>query len=179
MAASTNIPTKLKKSQVVNAGPQLKFDTDTLGCLLVKAGSGIPSTTSGGIQFVADITGTNAEVSGTGYSRQTLSSVTVAFDGGVNTYVDFSFGDVTFTQSAGGTTVTLVKATWTWVGQVLQVNAKTMLTLVQRSWKWQGQVLEINAITEIMLALQGWVWRGQPINTDRTAKLLLLLRVGH
>lgn len=54
MAASTNIPTKLKKSQVVNAGPQLKFDTDTLECLLVKAGSGIPSTTSGGIQYVAD-----------------------------------------------------------------------------------------------------------------------------
>lgn len=104
MAASTNIPTKLKKSQVVNAGPQLKFDTDTLECMLVKAGSGIPSTTSGGIQFVSDITGTNAEVSGTGYSRQTLSSVTVAFDGSINTYVDFSFGDVNFTQSAGGFT---------------------------------------------------------------------------
>lgn len=82
-------------------------------------------------------------------------------------------------EHVGGTTVTLVKATWTWAGQVLQVNAKTMLTLVQRSWKWQGQVLEINAITEVMLALQGWVWRGQPINTDRTAKLLMLLRVGH
>lgn len=41
MAASTNIPTKLKKSQVVNAGPQLKFDTDTMQCMLVKAGSGI------------------------------------------------------------------------------------------------------------------------------------------
>ena len=82
-------------------------------------------------------------------------------------------------EHAGGTTVTLVKATWTWAGQVLQVNAKTMLTLVKKAWTWQGQVLEINAITEIMLALQGWVWRGQPINLDKTAKLLLLLRVGH
>lgn len=82
-------------------------------------------------------------------------------------------------EHAGGTTVTLVKATWTWAGQALQVNAKTMLTLVKKAWTWQGQVLEINAITEIMLALQGWVWRGQPINLDKTAKLLLLLRVGH
>lgn len=80
---------------------------------------------------------------------------------------------------SGGTTITLILATWKWQGQALQTNAKTMITLVKKAWKWQGQVLEINAITEIMLALQGWVWRGQPINLDKTAKLLLLLRVGH
>lgn len=102
MAASTNIPTKLKKSQVVNAGPQLKFDTDTLKCLLVVAGGGIPDTTKTGVQFVSDVTGTNAEVTGTGYARQTLTSVTVAFDGTGTTLVDFSFADITFTQNAAG-----------------------------------------------------------------------------
>ena len=102
MSASTNIPTKLKLSQVVNAGPQLKFDTDTLVCLIVTAGSGIPSTTKTGVQFISDVTGTNPEVTGTGYSRQTLTSVTVAYDGSGTTLVDFSFGNITFAQNASG-----------------------------------------------------------------------------
>jgi len=102
MATATYIPTKLKKSQVVNAGPQIKFDTDTLKLMLVQAGSGIPATTSSGVQYVSDITATNTEVSGTNYSRTTLTSVTVAFDGTVNTQVDFSFANITFSQSASG-----------------------------------------------------------------------------
>lgn len=104
MATSTAIPTKLKKSQVINAGPQLKFDTDTLKIALVQAGSGAPSVTSSGVQYVADVTAGNTEVSGTNYARQTLSGVTVAFDGSVNTQVDFSFSNVTYTQSASGFT---------------------------------------------------------------------------
>jgi hypothetical protein len=104
MAASTNIPTKLKLSQVVNAGPQLKFDTDTLVCLLVVAGSGIPSTSKTGVQYISDVTGTNAEVTGTGYARQTLTSVTVAYDSTGTTLVDFSFANITFSQNAAGFT---------------------------------------------------------------------------
>lgn len=104
MAASTNIPTTLKKSQVINAGPQLKFDTDTLVCFLVVAGSGIPSTSKTGVQFISDVLGTNSEVTGTGYSRQTLTSVTVAYDGSGTTLVDFSFANITFSQNAAGFT---------------------------------------------------------------------------
>ena len=101
MAAATYIPTKLKKSQVTSAGPQLKLDTDTLVALIVVAGSGIPSTTSSGVQYISDVTGSNAEMTYSGYSRKTLTGVTVAFDGTTSTYVDFSFANITFPQAAG------------------------------------------------------------------------------
>lgn len=104
MAASGNIPTKAKLSQVVNAGPKISFDTDTLKAMLVVAGSGIPVTTNAGVKFVSDVTGANAEVTGTGYARQTLTSVTVANDGSVNTQVDFSHAAITFSQNAAGFT---------------------------------------------------------------------------
>ena len=100
--ASTNIPTKLKKSQVVAAGPKISFDSDTLVCLIVTAGSGIPNTTSSGVQFISDVTAANPEVTGTGYSRQTLTATTVAYDGISNITVDFSFGNITFLQNSSG-----------------------------------------------------------------------------
>lgn len=101
MAAAVNIPTKLKKSQV-DGSVVIDFDTDTLKCLIVVAGAGIPSTSKTGIQYVSDVTATNAEVTGTGYARQTLAGVTVAFDGSGTTIVDFSFSDITFLQNAAG-----------------------------------------------------------------------------
>lgn len=103
MAASTNIPTKLKKSQVDGAAV-IDFDTDTLKVLLVVAGAGLPVTSKTGVQFVSDVTATNAEVTGTGYARQTLAGVTVAFDAVGTTIVDFSFSDITFLQNAAGFT---------------------------------------------------------------------------
>jgi hypothetical protein len=45
------------------------------------AGSGIPSTSSG-VQFVSNVTGTNVEDTLIG-ARQTLSGVTWAYDGGL------------------------------------------------------------------------------------------------
>ena len=102
MAITTNIPAKLVKSQVINAGPKISFDTDTLKCLIVVAGSGIPSTSKTGVQYVSDVTATNAEVTGTGYARQTLAGVTVAFGSGDD--VDFSFSSITFAQNAAGFT---------------------------------------------------------------------------
>lgn len=102
MAVTTNIPAKLVRSQNINAGPQLKFDTDTLKMALVVVGGGIPSTSKTGVQYVSDVTGTNAEVTGTGYARQTLAGVTVAFGSGDD--VDFSFSDITFLQNAAGFT---------------------------------------------------------------------------
>lgn len=101
---ATTIPTTFKKSQLINAGPQIKFDTDTLVCFLVVAGSGAPSTIGTGVQYISDVTATNSEVTGTGYARQTLTGVTIAVDGSVNTQVDFSFGAITYAQNAAGFT---------------------------------------------------------------------------
>lgn len=100
MALATYVPTTLKKSQVINAGPQLKFDTDTLIALLVVAGSGIPSTSKTGIQYISQVTATNPELSYSGYARQTLTGVTVAYDATGTTIVDFSFADITWAQNA-------------------------------------------------------------------------------
>ena len=97
MAVTTNIPAKLVKSQVDGSGV-VDFDTDTFKCMLVRAGGGIPSTSKTGIQFVSDVTGTNAEVSGGTYARQTLGAITLAFGSGDD--VDWSFGNVTFAQDA-------------------------------------------------------------------------------
>jgi hypothetical protein len=101
MAAATYVPTKLKKSQV-NGATVIDFDTDTLKCMIVVVGSAIPDTSKTGVQFVSDVTGSNAEVTGTGYARQTLTSPTVAFDSSGTTLVDFSFGNITFSANAAG-----------------------------------------------------------------------------
>lgn len=105
MATSTTIPTKLKRSQVLNAGPQIKFDSDTFVCALVVAGSGAPDTSKTGVQFLADVfSGGNTEVTGTGYSRQSLTGVSAAFDGTSTTVVDWTFNNVTFAQNGAGFT---------------------------------------------------------------------------
>lgn len=98
---TTTIAAKARKAQVINAGPKISFDTDTLKCMIVVAGSGAPGLSKTGAQFVSDITGTNAEVTGTGYARQTLASQTVAFDGSTDA-TDFSFANITFPQNAAG-----------------------------------------------------------------------------
>lgn len=98
---ATTIPAKLKKSQV--DGTKIDFDSDTLKCAMVVAGSGAPSVSKTGVQFVSDVTGGNAEVTGTGYSRQTLSGVTVAFASGSDA-VEFSHSAITFAQNAAGFT---------------------------------------------------------------------------
>lgn len=104
MATSAAIFTKQKLAQVVNAGPKISFDTDTLVCFLVVAGAGAPSTTKTGCAFISDVLGTNSEVTGTGYARQTLASVTVAYDGTATNQVDFSHAAITFAQNAAGFT---------------------------------------------------------------------------
>jgi hypothetical protein len=100
MATATHIPTKLMKGQFINAGPQIKFDTDTMVCLLVQAGSGIPSCSKTGVQFIADVTATNTEESYSGYARQTLTGQSVAFDSSTAGQVDFTFSAITFPQEA-------------------------------------------------------------------------------
>lgn len=102
---STTVPTKLKKVQMRNAGgTSIDFDTDTIKVMIVTVGSGMPSTTKTGVQFVADVTATNTEVSGAGYARQTVAGSVVDFDGSIDTYVNWSFSDVTFAFNAGGFT---------------------------------------------------------------------------
>ena len=98
MATTTNIPAKLVKGQV-DGSTVIDFDLDLFKCLLVRAGSGIPSTSKTGVQYVADVTAGNAEVSGGTYTRQTLSAITLAFGSGDD--VDWGFANITFAQDAG------------------------------------------------------------------------------
>lgn len=102
MAAATYIFTKQKLAQVVNAGPKISFDNDTLVALWVVVGTAIPDYTKTGSAFISDVTASNAEVTGTGYARQTLTSVTVAYDGTGTTLVDFGFANLTWAQNASG-----------------------------------------------------------------------------
>lgn len=98
MAVTTNIPAKLVKSQV-DGSEVIDFDSDTIKTMLVRAGSGIPSTSKTGVQYVSDITATNAEVSGGTYARQTMAGKTLPFGGGDD--VDWSFTTIVFPQDAG------------------------------------------------------------------------------
>lgn len=103
MATAGYIPCKLAKSQVDGAGV-VDFDTDTFLCLLVVAGGGLPDVSKTGVQFVSDVLAANAEVTGTGYARQTLSGLTVAFDGVGTKLVNWSHGAITFAQNVAGFT---------------------------------------------------------------------------
>lgn len=98
MAVTTNIPAKLVKSQF-DGSVVIDFDSDPIICLLVRAGAGIPSTSKTGVQFVSDITATNAEVVGGTYARQTLAGKTLPFGAGDD--VDWSFTTIVFPQDAG------------------------------------------------------------------------------
>lgn len=98
MAVGTYVPAKLTKSQVDGAGV-VDFDTDTFICLLIVEGASKPSTSKTGVQFVSDVTATNAEVAGGTYARQTLAALTIAFDAGGD-QVDWSFSNITFLQDA-------------------------------------------------------------------------------
>lgn len=102
MPAASFVPTTLAKTILNGNAPNLL--SDTLKCLGVVAGSGIPDTTKAGIEFVTGLLGANAEVTGTGYARQTLASKTWAFDGTGTRLVDFGFANITFAQNAAGPT---------------------------------------------------------------------------
>lgn len=100
MATATHIPTKLMKAQgQLTANQAVNLSGDTFMIFAFKAGSGLPSLSSSGIQFVADITGTNAEDTNIG-ARITLSGVTWAFDASLGV-VDWSFSNITYAQNAG------------------------------------------------------------------------------
>ena len=94
MAAASHLPTKLLKAQGgIVSGQAINLADSTAGdffALIVEAGSGLPSFSSPGVQYVADITSTNPEVTYTGYARQSLSGVTWAFDASLGV-VDWSF----------------------------------------------------------------------------------------
>jgi hypothetical protein len=100
MTTATHIPTKLMKAQgQLTANQNVNLASDTFKVMAVKAGGGIPSTASGGIQFVSDITGTNAEDTLIG-ARQSLAGVTWAYDAGTG-IVDWSFTNITYAQAGG------------------------------------------------------------------------------
>ena len=100
MATATHIPTKLMKAQgSLTSGQAVNLSADTFKILAVKAGSGIPSTNSTGIQYVADVTATNAEDTLIG-ARQALTGVTWAFDASTG-IVDWSCANIVYAQAPG------------------------------------------------------------------------------
>lgn len=103
MAAASFFATKVAKS-CFNAGYAIDLLAGTIKCCAVVVGSAIPDTTKTGAEFLADVLATNAEVTGTGYARQTLASKTWAFDGSGTRLVDWGFANVTFAQNAAGPT---------------------------------------------------------------------------
>lgn len=99
MAIATHIPTKLMKAQGgLTAAQACNFSSDTFKVLAVKAGAGLPSMSSSGIQFVGDVTATNPEDTLIG-ARITLTGVAWAFDASLG-LVDFSFSNITYAQNA-------------------------------------------------------------------------------
>lgn len=103
MAAATHLPTKLLKAQgAITSGQAVNLSDATAGnfeALIVEAGTAIPNTTSTGVQFVADVTAANAEVSWTGYARQALTGITWAFDS-ASGVVDWSFSQFGWAANA-------------------------------------------------------------------------------
>lgn len=98
MAVATHIPTKLMKAQGLLTSGQAINLGDSFKILAVKAGTGLPLLSSTGIQFVADVTATNAEDTLIG-ARQTLSGVTWNFDATLGV-VDWTFSNITYAQNA-------------------------------------------------------------------------------
>ncbi len=100
MAVSTHIPTKLMLAQgKLTANKNVNFNADTFKIMAVKAGAGLPDLTGTGIQFVSDITGTNAEDTLIG-ARQTILGNTFTLDVS-NTACDWSFTSIVYAQFAG------------------------------------------------------------------------------
>jgi hypothetical protein len=98
VTAATHIPVKWQLAQGLLTSAQTQaLGTDTFKILGVVAGGGIPSTTSSGIQFVGDVTGTNSEDTNIG-ARITLTSVAFAISGGVPSW---SFADIVYAQAGG------------------------------------------------------------------------------
>lgn len=102
MPAASFVSTKYAKA--MQNGSAINLLSDTIVCFAVVAGSGIPDTSKTGVEFISDVLATNAEVTGTGYARQTLASKTWAFDASGTRLVDFGFANITFAQNAAGPT---------------------------------------------------------------------------
>jgi hypothetical protein len=100
MTVTTHIPTKLMNAQGNQTTAQaIKFGSDTFKIMAVKAGSGLPSMSSSGIQFVADVIATNPEDTLIG-ARQTLTTVTWTNDATLG-QVDWSFASIVYAQAGG------------------------------------------------------------------------------
>ena len=103
MAAATHIPTKLLLAQgELSATAGINFHDSTSGnwqAMVVVAGSGLPGLSSSGAQFVSDITGSNAEISYSGYARVALTGVTWTADATLG-QIDWSFTTFTFPAEA-------------------------------------------------------------------------------
>ena len=102
MAAATHLPSKLMKAQgSITSGQAINLSDSTSGnfeALIVEVGTAIPNTGNTGIQFVADVTASNTEVSYAGYARQALTGITWAF--GATGVVEWSFSQFGWAANA-------------------------------------------------------------------------------
>jgi hypothetical protein len=104
MAVTTHLPTKLLQAQGIGTANQaVNLSSGTAGAfkiMAVKAGAGLPSLISSGIQFVSDLIAVNPEDVSGAWPRTALTGITWAVDGSVNTSFDWSFSTITFAQNA-------------------------------------------------------------------------------
>ena len=103
MTTATHVPGELLFNQgELSSTLGVNFDDTAAGhfvCLIVVAGTGIPSTLYGGVTTIANVTATNAEMTYAGYARQALTGITWAALAG-NTSIGWSFSNITFPQEA-------------------------------------------------------------------------------
>jgi hypothetical protein len=91
----------MKAQGSLTSGQAVNLAADTFKLVALKAGTGIPSTTSSGIQFVADATATNAEDTAIYAStRPSFTGVTWAYDASTGV-IDWSFSNLVLAQQAG------------------------------------------------------------------------------
>ena len=106
MTGSIHVPTKLMKAQGgISSGQAVNLGDTTANDFvagIITAGAGMPLLSSTGAQYIADLVttpNTNVELSYAGYARQSLTSVTWAFDATLGV-IDWSFGNLTWAQNS-------------------------------------------------------------------------------
>jgi hypothetical protein len=115
MATATHIPVLLTNAQIQSYTSQMVGFAVTTSYSnvgapglffagIISGGGGtnitIPPLGSSGCQYLSTVFTSNADLSGTGYTRQWVSGLTATYDATTNTYIDWKFNPITFPQNA-------------------------------------------------------------------------------
>jgi hypothetical protein len=97
---ATYIPTKWILAQFsLSSGKTINLVTDTITIVALKAGSGVPNTTAGGIQFLSDVFVSNPEDTLIG-ARQVVTGQSLTAPSSTSYSVNFKFNNITYNQNA-------------------------------------------------------------------------------